>query len=88
MSSTTPASLLDVQPRPGCPPILRTDAAGDAPRWAAEHRDLLRTAVAEHGAVLVRGLGLADPITTGDVFARLAGAVRQANIISPGNSSA
>lgn len=73
MSSTTPASLLDVELRPGCPPILRADAEGDAPRWAAEHRDLLRTAVAEHGAVLVRGLGIADPPTTGAVFTRLAG---------------
>ena len=40
--------------------MLRADAAGDAASWAAEHRDALRAVVAEHGAVLVRGLGLRD----------------------------
>jgi alpha-ketoglutarate-dependent taurine dioxygenase len=46
--------------------------AGDAPSWAAEHRDALRAMVAEHGSVLVRGLGLRDAAEVGAVFRRLA----------------
>lgn len=72
MSFSFPASLLNVELQPGKPPILRAEAPGDAPSWAAEHRDALRTAVAEHGSVLVRGLGLRDSTEVGAVFARLA----------------
>ena len=61
----------DVVPIPGAPARRRPGArpAADAarrrppatrPSWAAEHRDALRAVVAEHGAVLVRGLGLRD----------------------------
>ena len=57
--STSP-SLLDLEVRPGKPPLLRIDATDDAPRWAARHRDALRAAVVEHGSLLVRGLGLRD----------------------------
>ena len=39
---------------------MRADATGDGPSWAAVHRNALRAVVAEHGAVLVRGLGLRD----------------------------
>jgi alpha-ketoglutarate-dependent taurine dioxygenase len=66
------ASLLDVEQQPGKPPILRVEATGDAPSWAAEHRDALRAVVAEHGSVLVRGLGLRDAAETTAVFRRLA----------------
>ncbi len=72
MSFSFPASLLNVELQPGKPPMLRAEAPGDAPSWAAEHRDALRTAVAEHGSVLVRGLGLCDSTEVGAVFARLA----------------
>ena len=72
MSSPSPASLLDVRPGAGKPPVLRVDATGDAPSWAAEHREALRAVVAEHGSVLVRGLGLRDAAETGAVFQRLA----------------
>src|ERR687894_3242497 len=72
MSSPSPASLLDVDLRPGKPPMLRAEATGDAPGWAAEHRDALRAVVAEHGSVLVRGLGLRDAAEVGAVFRRLA----------------
>jgi alpha-ketoglutarate-dependent taurine dioxygenase len=72
MSSSFPASLLNVELQPGKPPMLRADAPGDAPSWAAEHRDALRTVVAEHGSVLVRGLGLRDSTEIGAVFAQLA----------------
>src|SRR5580704_4509731 len=51
---------------------MRAEGAGDAPRWAAEHRDALRAVVAEHGSVLVRGLALRDVAGIGAVFQRLA----------------
>jgi amino acid adenylation domain-containing protein len=72
MSSASPASLPDVDVRPGTPPMLRTEATGDAPSWAAEHRDALRALVGEYGCVLVRGLDLRDAAQVGAVFARLA----------------
>jgi alpha-ketoglutarate-dependent taurine dioxygenase len=45
--STSPLPVVQVQP-------------GDAARWTAAERELLRTTAAEHGALLVRGLGLRD----------------------------
>src|SRR5713101_202278 len=71
MSSSSPTSLLNVDVRPGKPPMLRVDATGDAPSWAAEHRDALRAAVVEHGSLLVRGLGLRDVAETEAVFRML-----------------
>ncbi|MFJ9742364.1 TauD/TfdA family dioxygenase [Streptomyces sp. NPDC101166] len=73
MPSSIPLSPPGVDLRPGRPPVLRADLTGDAVSWAAEHRDALRAAVAEHGAVLVRGLALADPDTAGAVLRELAG---------------
>jgi alpha-ketoglutarate-dependent taurine dioxygenase len=72
MSSLSTESLVDVELTPGKPPLLRAEAAGDAPSWAAEHRDALRAVVAEHGSILVRGLGLRDAAGTGAVFSKLA----------------
>ena len=71
MASSSLTLPLNVDVRPGKPPILRVDATGDAPRWAAEHRDALHTAVVEHGSLLVRGLGLRDVAETEAVFRRL-----------------
>src|SRR5206468_8983765 len=71
MSSSSATSLLNVDVRPGKPPMLRVDATDDAPRWAAEHRDALRAAVVQHGSLLVRGLGLRDVAGTEAVFRRL-----------------
>src|SRR6059036_2907065 len=71
MASSSPASMLNVDVRPGKPPMLRADATGDAPRWAAEHRDALRAAVVEHGSLLVRGLRLGDGADIEAVFRRL-----------------
>jgi hypothetical protein len=53
-------SLPKMDLQPGKPPVLRVSFTGDASRWAAEHRNALRALVAEHGALLVRGLGLID----------------------------
>jgi alpha-ketoglutarate-dependent taurine dioxygenase len=71
MSSLPQVPLLDVELERGKPPILRAEATGDAPGWAAEHRDALRALVAEHGAVLVRGLGLHSAAEIIEVFRRL-----------------
>lgn len=57
---------------PGRPPTLRTPPVTDPAEWAGVHRDALRGAVAEHGSLLVRGLGLREPAVTGDVLRRLA----------------
>jgi alpha-ketoglutarate-dependent taurine dioxygenase len=73
MSFSSQPSLLDVELQPGRPPVLRVGAGRDAASWAAEHREALRAVVAEHGSVLVRGLGLRDADEVGVVFQRLAG---------------
>ncbi|MFE7794719.1 TauD/TfdA family dioxygenase [Streptomyces sp. NPDC057460] len=84
MSSLSTASLVDVEREPGKPPLLRAEATGDAPGWAAEHRDVLRAVVAEHGSVLVRGLGLRDAAGTGAVFSRLAtGLMTEKEVFAP-----
>lgn len=73
-ASASTDSPLGVELLPGKPPTLRAESA-DPPGWTAEHRDALRGAVIEHGAVLVRGLGLTDPDTAGSVFRTLATAL-------------
>jgi alpha-ketoglutarate-dependent taurine dioxygenase len=73
MSSSSPASLPGVELSPGTPPMLRVEPTGDTPDWAAEHVEALRAVVAEHGAVLVRGLGLRHAVEVRAVFQRLAG---------------
>jgi alpha-ketoglutarate-dependent taurine dioxygenase len=72
MSYPSPPFPADVDLADGKPPVLRAAATGDAPSWAAEHRDALRGVVAEHGSVLVRGLELRDAAEIGAVFRRLA----------------
>ncbi|MGW0707123.1 TauD/TfdA family dioxygenase [Streptomyces sp. NPDC002643] len=53
------------------PPLLPVSPGTDPVRWAADHRNALRAVVAEHGAVLVRGLGLRDADQVGAVFRQL-----------------
>src|SRR6266702_8050778 len=88
MSSSSPTSLLDVDLRPGKPPILRVEATGDAARWAAEQRDALRALVAEHGSLLVRGLGLRDAAETEAVFRQLGGLMTEREAFAPRRSYA
>src|SRR5947208_2290327 len=83
MSSSSPTSMLNVEVRPGKPPMLRVDATGDAPRWAAKHRDALRAAVAEHGSLLVRGLRLCDAAEIEAVFQRLASLMTEKEAFAP-----
>ena len=71
MSSSFSPSPLDVSLRPGAPPMLQVPPTGDAPSWADANRQALYGIVAEHGSVLVRGLGLSDANTVGSVFQRL-----------------
>jgi alpha-ketoglutarate-dependent taurine dioxygenase len=71
MSYPTSTSVLDVERRPGRPPLLPATPTADPAGWATEHRDALRAVVAEHGSLLVRGLGLADPAGVGAAFAAL-----------------
>ncbi|MGW1135137.1 TauD/TfdA family dioxygenase [Streptomyces griseoluteus] len=73
MSTSSLAAPLDVELRPGRPPVARIDTPTDVPGWAARYRDVLRARVAEHGSLLVRGLGLRDPEQVGELFARLTG---------------
>ncbi len=68
MSSPSPTPLLHLETSPGRPPLLRADAHGAAREWAAEHRRALRAVVAEHGSVLVRGLGLREAAGAGAVL--------------------
>src|SRR5689334_17354032 len=72
--SSSSTLLPDVDVPPGRVPILRTDAVGDGPGWAAAHRDAVRSVVIEHGAVLVRGLGLREAAEVTAVFRALASA--------------
>lgn len=71
--SSSFATALDVDLGLGRPPLLRADGGGDQASWAAEHRDAVRGVVMEHGAALIRGLGLRDATEVGSVFRRLAG---------------
>ena len=89
-----PSSIFNVDLQHGKLPILHVEATGEPPRWAAEHRDALRAAVAEHGALLVRGLGLHDASEIEAVFRRLGNlmaekeAFTSRRIYSPGVYSA
>ncbi|RSS00616.1 TauD/TfdA family dioxygenase [Streptomyces sp. WAC00469] len=71
MSFSSPASLLEVDLRPDRPPVLQVDPPADPAGWAAGHRQALRAQVTEHGALLVRGLGVRDKEQVRAVFAAL-----------------
>ncbi len=83
MTTTSIAASLDPDLQPGKPPMLRVEAAGDAARWASEHRDTLRAVVAEHGALLVRGLGLCDAAGTELVFRQLGTLMTETEAFAP-----
>ncbi|HET9560993.1 MAG TPA: TauD/TfdA family dioxygenase, partial [Propionibacteriaceae bacterium] len=70
MSYPAPVRLHGIDQPPDKAPILLA-APGDGPSWAAEHKDALRATVAEHGSVLVRGLGLRDAAEVSAVFQQL-----------------
>ncbi|MFD3757680.1 TauD/TfdA family dioxygenase [Streptomyces sp. NPDC058622] len=68
MPSPAPSPSPDGRPRPGLPPLLYADAPAGAAGWVAGNRDALRAAVAGHGAVLVRGLGIREPGQVGEIL--------------------
>jgi len=78
-----PTSLLDLDLRPGRPPLLRVEAPGDAPGWVAEQRDALRALVAEHGSLLIRGLQLRDAAGTEAAFRRLGSLMSEKEAFAP-----
>jgi alpha-ketoglutarate-dependent taurine dioxygenase len=86
MSSLTPTVLLDLDLQPGKPPMLRAEATGDPARWVAGCRDALRAAVAEHGSLLVRGLGLRDAAGAGAVFRQLGSLMTEREAFAPRRS--
>src|SRR5262245_13353795 len=88
MLSPSPASLLNVRIQPGKPPMLQVEAAGDAPRWATEHREGLRAAVARHGSLLVRGPELRDAAVTAKVFRHLGDLMTEKEAYAPRRSYA
>src|SRR5262245_58538076 len=83
MTHPSPTSMLNVDLQPGKPPVLRVEAVGDASRWAVEHRNTLRTFVAEHGSLLVRGLGLHDAAETEAVFRQLGSLMTEREAFAP-----
>src|SRR5262245_23437076 len=83
MPASFATSGLRVDQRPGKPPMLLAEATGDAPRWAAEHRDALRAFVAEHGSLLVRGLGLSDSAQISAVFRQLGSLMIEREAFAP-----
>jgi alpha-ketoglutarate-dependent taurine dioxygenase len=83
MTSPSPTSLLNVDLRPGKPPLLQVEVTDDAARWAAEQRNALRTLVAQHGSLLVRGLGLRDAAQTEAVFRQLGHLMTEMEAFAP-----
>ena len=70
---STPSTMrLDVKPQPGGLPLLLAETNGDIPTWVTVNRDSLRAAATEHGAVVVRGLGLNDRAYVAALFQYLA----------------
>jgi alpha-ketoglutarate-dependent taurine dioxygenase len=86
MTSSSAPSLLDIDRQPGRPPILRAEPAGDPARWATEHCDALRAAVAEHGALFCRGLGLRDVAGAEAVFRQLGSLMIEREAFAPRRS--
>src|SRR5262245_14286325 len=83
MTHSSSPSLPNVELQPGKPPVLRVSATGDVARWAAEHRNALRALAAEHGALLVRGLGLRDKAGTEAAFRQLGNLMTETEAFAP-----
>src|SRR5215469_12116019 len=83
MTNSPATSLFNVDLQPGKPPVLQAEASGDAARWATEHRNALCALVAEHGSLLVRGLGLRDAAVTEAVFRQLGSLTAEREAFAP-----
>ncbi|GAA5156409.1 TauD/TfdA family dioxygenase [Pseudonocardia eucalypti] len=76
MSTSFASPTLDVRVHPGKPPLVLAQPTPDLPNpvsWAGRYRDALRATAAEHGGVLVRGLGLGNPGQVAAVFNEISG---------------
>ncbi len=66
-----PTPQLNLHRRPGAPALVMADPTTAPDRWLAAHRDTLRAAVTDLGAVVVRGLDVRDHGGTAAVFQSL-----------------
>ncbi|MFB6514720.1 TauD/TfdA family dioxygenase [Streptomyces virginiae] len=83
MTTTSPPTEV-AGAQPDATPLLLADAFSGAADWIAGHRDALSAALTEHGAVLVRGLGIRDPATVGTILHGLgATPVREREAFAP-----
>jgi len=71
MSTSSATSVLNLDLKPGKPPMLHVESNLDAMDWIGEHRNALRAAVVEQGSLLVRGLGLRDAAEIDAVFRQM-----------------
>jgi len=83
MTHSLSASMLNADLHAGRQPLLQVEAPPDAARWVAEHRDALLAVVAEHGSLLVRGLGLRDVAETEAVFRHLGSLMTETEAFAP-----
>lgn len=83
MLTSSPNSTLNVDVRPDKPPMLLVEGCDRAQGWVDDHRDALRAAVAGHGSLLVRGLGLRDVAGTEAVFRRLGNLMTEREAFAP-----
>jgi alpha-ketoglutarate-dependent taurine dioxygenase len=83
MTVSAALSTLHADLEPGKPPLLRVESGVDAARWAAEHREAIRAFVAEHGSLLVRGLGLRDATRAEAVFRQLGDLMPETEAFAP-----
>ncbi len=80
---TVPAPTLNLHRRPGAPALVLTDPAAPPDRWLPAHRDVLRAAVTDLGAVLVRGLGVRDHGGAAAVFQTLGSLMPEREAFAP-----
>ena len=66
------STSLEIDVQKGKPAIVQIASGSNIDGWAGENRDALRASVTEHGAVLVRGLGLQDASGIAATFRELA----------------
>src|SRR5437899_2159532 len=83
MTNLPSTSPLNVDVQPGKPPVLWVEALGEAARWAADYRNELRALVAEHGALVVRGLELRDVAKIDAVFRQLSNLMTETEAFAP-----
>ena len=66
------STSLEINVQKGKPAIVQIAPGSNIESWAGENRDALHASVTEHGAVLVRGLGLQDASGIAATFRELA----------------